>query len=93
MVDVIMDRNYVVINLFQNTFILRRFRAANFANIVKIATMLIKTTSKDSVKVKGIGNYVLKCNVYLRFQILPKLLISGEKILTSPELTGLNCQI
>ena len=62
MVDVIMDRNYVVINLFQNTFILRRFRAANFANIVKIATMLIKT-------------------------------ISGEKILTSPELTGLNCQI
>ena len=34
--------------LFQNTFILRRPRAAHFANIIKIATMFIKTTLSDS---------------------------------------------
>ena len=36
--------------LFQNTFILRRPRVANFAYIIKIATMFIKTTFKDSKK-------------------------------------------
>ena len=38
--------------LFQNTFILRRSRLANFADIIKITTMLIKATPKDSKKRK-----------------------------------------
>ena len=33
--------------LFKNTFILRRPRVANFADIIKIATMFIKATLKD----------------------------------------------
>ena len=36
--------------LFQNTFILRKFRVPNFADIIKIATMFIKTNFKDSKK-------------------------------------------
>ena len=51
--------------LFQNTFILRRPRVVNFADIIKIATMFIKATFKDSKKVKRIRNYALKCNLYL----------------------------
>ena len=35
---------------------------ANFAGIIKIAIMLIKTTFKDLIKVKRIRNCVLKCN-------------------------------
>ena len=38
--------------LFQKTFILRWPRVANFADIIKIETMLIKTTFKDSNKLK-----------------------------------------
>ena len=34
--------------LFQNTFNLRRPRLAKFCDIIKIATMLIKTTFEDS---------------------------------------------
>ena len=30
-------------SLFQNTFILRRSRVANFADILKIATIFVKT--------------------------------------------------
>ena len=48
--------------LFQNTFILRRLRGTNFADIIKIETMFIKTTFKESIKVKRIRNYVLKSN-------------------------------
>ena len=36
--------------LFQNTIILRKPRVANFADIMKIATMFIKTIFKDSKK-------------------------------------------
>ena len=53
-------------------FILRRFRVANFADIIKIMNIFIKTVFKDSKKVKRIRNYVPKCNLYLYF------LISGE---------------
>ena len=42
--------------LFQNTFILRRPRADNFADIIKIATILIKTTFQESKKVKRMKN-------------------------------------
>ena len=38
-----MDRNYDIVNFISN-FILRMPRLANFADIVKIAIMFIKTT-------------------------------------------------
>ena len=38
--------------LFQNTFILRRPKVAIFADIIKIATMFVKTIFKDSKKLK-----------------------------------------
>ena len=37
-------------NLFQVTFILRRSRVENFADIIKISTIFIKITFKDSIK-------------------------------------------
>ena len=40
--------------LFQNDFILIRLFVAKFTGIIKIATMFIKTTCKDSSKVKRI---------------------------------------
>ena len=80
-----MDRNYDVIT-FQNTFILRKPRVANFVDIIQ--TIFIKTTFKVSKKVKRIRNYVLKCNLYLYFLIQQKFLISGEKMLMSAELKG-----
>ena len=46
-----MDKNYGVI-AFQNTFILESSRVANFDGIIKIATIFIKTTFKDSKKSK-----------------------------------------
>ena len=50
--------------------------------------MIIKTTFKDSKKLERIGNYVLKCNLYLYFLTKQKLLISGEKMLKSAEFKG-----
>ena len=64
-----MDQNYVVLTFVQNIFILRRPRVVNFAKVIKIASMFIKTTFKDSKKVKIIKNYALKCNLYLYFLI------------------------
>ena len=55
--------------LFQNTLTLRRPRVATFTDIIKVATIVIKITSKDSEKVEIIRNYVLKCNLYLHFLI------------------------
>ena len=46
-----MDGNHVVI-IFQNTFILRRPRIANFTDIIKITNTYIKTTFKDSKEAK-----------------------------------------
>ena len=43
----IMERHYDVM-----TFILRRPRVAKFADIIKIGTMFIKTTFKDSNNLK-----------------------------------------
>ena len=51
---------------FQNEISSRR-GISNFADIIKIITKLIETTSNKSVKVKRIANYVLKCNFYLYF--------------------------
>ena len=38
--------------LFQNTFVLKRPRVDNFTDIIKVATVFIKTTFRDSNKVK-----------------------------------------
>ena len=62
-----MGRNYAVITFISKTFILRRPRVAYFANITEIVTMFVKTTFKDSQKVKRIRKCVLKCNLYLYF--------------------------
>ena len=46
-------------NLFLNSFLnlsLRRPRVANFADVMKIATMFTKTTFKDSKKLKELEN-------------------------------------
>ena len=59
-----------------------------FASIIKTATIFIKTILKDSEKVKIIGNYVPKCNLYLQFLIQQNLLISGKKMLMSAEHKG-----
>ena len=65
--------------LFQNNFILRRARAANFADIIKNFTMFMKTTFKDLKKFKQSRNYALNCKLYLYFLTQQKLLISGKK--------------
>ena len=54
---------------------------ANFADIIKIAIMLIKITLRDLIKVKRIRQNLLRCNI-------TKLLISGEKMLMSAKLMG-----
>ena len=61
----------------------RRPRVANFADTIKLA--IIKTTIADLKNVKNIGNYVLKCNLYLYF-LTYQMLISGGKILMLAEL-------
>ena len=53
--------------LFENSFILRRLRVADFANIIKIATMFIKTTYEVSKNVLKTRSYVSKCNLYQYF--------------------------
>ena len=42
-------------------------KANNFADIIKIESMLIEKTFKESPKVKLIRNYVLKYNLRLYF--------------------------
>ena len=63
-----MGRNYDAITFFQNIFVLRPGEAI-FADIIKIVTMFIKATLKDSRKVRRIRNYVSKWNLYLYFLI------------------------
>ena len=46
---------------------LRRHIVTNLAGIIKITSMFIKTTFKDSEKVKRIRKYVLKWNLHLYF--------------------------
>ena len=64
-----MDRSYDVITFILKYSFLRRPRVANFADIITIATMFIKTTFKDSNKFKSIRNYVSKCDLYMYFLI------------------------
>ena len=55
-----MNKSYHVTNFFENIFILRRTRVANFSNIIKIATTFIKTTFRDSKKVNKIRKFWLE---------------------------------
>ena len=50
----VMDRNYVVINFISKFFFKKRPREVNLADIIKIVTMIIKTTLKDSQKLKRV---------------------------------------
>ena len=52
---------------------LRRPRVVNFADIIKIATIFIKTTFKDSNKIKRIKNYVLKVQSISAFLDITKV--------------------
>ena len=47
-----MNRNDDVINFTSKYLYLKRARVANFADIIKIATMFTKTTFKGSKKLK-----------------------------------------
>ena len=75
-----MDRNYDVITIISKY---PDFKKTIFADIIKIATMFIKTITKDSRKVKRIRNYVSESNLYVYFLMWPNLLNSGEKMLMS----------
>ena len=48
---------------FKYIFVLRMPRVTNFDCITKIAAIFIKTSSKDSKKVKIGRIYALKCNI------------------------------
>ena len=63
-----MGKNYNVITFFQKMFSLRVPGLANFAGIIKIVTIFIKTILKDS-KFKRTRNYISKWNLYLYFLI------------------------
>ena len=45
-----MDIDFGVITFISKTFISRRTRVANFAEIIKIEIIVIKTTYEDSIK-------------------------------------------
>ena len=47
--------------LFENTVILARLGV----DIIKIVTIFIQTILKDSRKIKRVGNYLSKCNLYI----------------------------
>ena len=81
-----MDRNFDTITFTLKYLYFRKSRVSSIAGIIKIATIVIKTTSKDSEIVKRIRNYVLKWNLYLHFLIKQKLLISGAKMLMPAEI-------
>ena len=58
-----MDINYDVIPLFQDTVVLKTPGAANFADVIKIATIFIKKAFKDPQKIERTRNYVLTCSL------------------------------
>ena len=56
--------------LYENAFILKRPTVVNFADIIKIPT-IIKKTFKESKKVKRIRNYVFTISVFLGIAKFP----------------------
>ena len=73
----------ISLSFFKNVFVFRGSGAADFADIIKIAIILIKTNFKDSKKSQ---NFVSKCSFFLYFTIKQNWLISSEKLLMSAEL-------
>ena len=65
----LINKNYDAIIFISKNFILRKIRVANFADIIKIVAMFIKTNFEDSNKVRRIRNNILKCNLNLYFLI------------------------
>ena len=58
-----MEKNYDVITLvLKYLYTLKKLGVTGFVDIIKIAIMLIKTTFRNSIRVKRIPNCVLKCN-------------------------------
>ena len=64
-----MDINYDVITFISKYLYFKKAWVAIFADIIKILTFFVKTIFKDSRKVKRIGNFVSKCNLYMYFLI------------------------
>ena len=62
-----MERNHVTINFISKYLYLRRPKVVIFTDVIKIATMFIKTTFKNSKIDKRLRKYVLRCNLYLYF--------------------------
>ena len=62
-----MERNHVAINFISKYLYLRRPKVSIFTDVIKIATMFIKTTFKNSKIDKILRKYVLRWNLYLYF--------------------------
>ena len=60
-----MDKNYGAVTFFRNSSTLTKRRVANFADVIKIANILIKATFKDKI----IRIYALRYNLNLYFLI------------------------
>ena len=75
-------------SLFQNTFIFRKPRVANFGSINILQLYLLKQPLKTQKNVKSTRNYVLKCSLHLYFLIKQKLPIPDEKMLISAKFKG-----
>ena len=80
-----MDRNCDVITFISKYLILIRRRVANFAGIIRIATMFIEKNFKGSNKVQRIINYVLKMQPISVFLNITKVPVFGAKMLISAE--------
>ena len=52
---------------FKNVFALRRPGVTIFGDIIKVVTIFIKTSLKDSRKFRRIRNYISKWNLCLYF--------------------------
>ena len=68
-----MDKTYDVIDLFQNTLISNRPRAANFNYIIKLEPYLLQQPLNSQKKVKIIRNYVLKIQYMSVFLNIKKI--------------------
>ena len=54
-----MEKSYHVITFISKYLFLKKLIVADFADIIKIATIFVKTIFKDSKKVKRIRKHVL----------------------------------
>ena len=82
-----MDGNHVVI-IFQNTFILRRPRVANFTDIIKITNTYIKTTFKDSKEAKKNQKFCIRMHSLFVVLDITKIADFRLKMLISAERQG-----